>query len=311
MSPTWVERATGSLLGTACGDALGAPFEGFPTVVPEAIDRWCGDGRPLVWTDDTALALTLAEHLVAHDRTVDQDVLAADFARTWAGEPHRGYGVGAVSVFRQIELGVAWQVAAGELFGGHGSFGNGGAMRVAPVAFPAGAAAPLADVAELARRSAAVTHTHPLAQDGACAQALAVALAARSEPAVTLDVDEFVATIASHVESSELGDRLRTVAGLCRDRAAPEEIATAVGHGITALEAVPAALAAFLRHPEEPAEAITFAVRIGGDTDTIAAMAGAIAGARCGEQGLPPAWSRRLEAAAYIEQLATRLAAPA
>lgn len=62
---------------------------------------------------------------------------------------------------------------------------------------------------------------------------------------------------------------------------------------------------AFLRHPDQPAEAIRFAIRAGGDTDTVAAMAGAIAGARDGTRHpLPSSWIERLEAASRLIALA-------
>jgi hypothetical protein len=89
----------------------------------------------------------------------------------------------------------------------------------------------------------------------------------------------------------------------------PHEVAANLGNDISALGSVPSALASFLLNPDEPRQAVLFAVQVGGDTNTIAAMTGAIAGARCGEAGLPHSWVRRLERAGEIRDLAGSLAA--
>ena len=81
----------------------------------------------------------------------------------------------------------------------------------------------------------------------------------------------------------------------------------AVGNAVAAVEAVPAALAAFLAHPDRPADAIRFAILPGGDTDIIAAMTGALA-APCGASALPPPWLQRLEFAGPLVAAADRLA---
>lgn len=74
------------------------------------------------------------------------------------------------------------------------------------------------------------------------------------------------------------------------------------------LGVVPAAVAAFLRHPENPAAVIRYAVSLGGATATIAAMAGAVAGARCGGTLLPAAWLRRLRERDRVGEIADALA---
>lgn len=82
-----------------------------------------------------------------------------------------------------------------------------------------------------------------------------------------------------------------------------------MGTGISALEAVPAAVCAFLHHPDSYTETISFAIRMGGDTDTIASMAGAISGARLGLSAIPRPWLDRVEAVAHLRHLADELAA--
>lgn len=79
------------------------------------------------------------------------------------------------------------------------------------------------------------------------------------------------------------------------------------GNDVTALGSVPTALLAFLVNRDDPAATIRYAIRAGGDTDTIAAMAGALAGARHGASALPHAWIQRLEIAERIRAVALRL----
>lgn len=295
-------RIRGALLGLACGDSLGAPFEGLPSVRAAEVAAWAAEAAPLRATDDTVLALVLAEHLADRGGQVDQDALALGFARAWSADPGRGYGGAVQDLFARVIEGTWWREASGSQFGGAGSWGNGGAMRVAPAGV---AAAGLDEVADLARRSAEVTHAHPLAQDGAAVQACAVALAAASSRETPVSRAVWCGRLAAAVPG--YATVLEQVAGLAPD-APPGAVAAAVGNGVHALEAVPAALAAFMAHPDEPGAAIQFAIRVGGDTDTIAAMTGALAGARCGVSALPLPWLRRLEFAGRLSAAADRLA---
>lgn len=316
---TWAARVRGSLLLSACGDALGAPFEGVAPVDPAEVDRWLDDpAGALRWTDDTAMTLTLADHLARRGGTVDEDELAGEFAAEWAREPGRGYGPGAAQVLGRIVGGLPWSQAAAELFHGAGSFGNGAAMRVAPVGLLTGLG--LSAIAGRARRTAVLTHAHPLGQDGAVVQAVAVALAARtpqrSDPgaggsgAGGLDAGEFLAQVAATVETGEFRAALQRVGALVRRGTTPAQVGAELGNDISALGSVPSALAAFLAVPDDARRAIRFAICVGGDTDTIAAMTGALCGARLGAAALPPAWVRRLEAVEWATALATALARP-
>ena len=77
----------GALLGLACGDALGAPFEGQPSVHAAELAAWTSAAAPLRVTDDTVLALVLAGHLAGRSGRIDQDALALDLADAWAADP--------------------------------------------------------------------------------------------------------------------------------------------------------------------------------------------------------------------------------
>jgi len=170
--PTRLELAYDSLDGLSVGDALGAQFFMIGRSLDDLVAGRAPAG-PWEWTDDTHMACSIAEQLREHSG-IDQDRLAATFADRC--EPYRGYGAGAVVILHQIRDGVPWRQAAAAAFGGQGSCGNGAAMRVAPL----GAYHPdrPTTAAELAIRSAEVTHAHPEGIAGAVLVAVAAAHAA-------------------------------------------------------------------------------------------------------------------------------------
>jgi len=124
---TAIEKAKRSLEGLSVGDAFGqlffqlSPYRITPSGLPQG---------PWRWTDDTHMAMSIVEILATYGR-IEQDALARAFAGRYAKEPFRGYGGGARRLLEQIaEEGLARIVA--RLFGAR-SYGNGAAMRVAPV----------------------------------------------------------------------------------------------------------------------------------------------------------------------------------
>jgi poly(ADP-ribose) glycohydrolase ARH3 len=298
-----IDPARGALLGTFVGDALGMPYEGAPPgAVPELVemeDARLGRGT---YTDDTQMAIVLAEHLL--DRGgVDPDELGRAFLAAY--DARRGYGAGTRAVLRLVEQGIPATEAAVLVFEGRGSFGNGAAMRVAPVAVRF-ADDPERAVGE-AERSARATHAHVFGVDSARVQAAAVAAALRGE-----DLLQACRRAAATAESRH---RLDAVAALLDDEGpppAPEAVAAALGNSSAGHESVPTSLYAALAH-ESFEDAVRFAVRCGGDADTIGAMAGALAGARHGASAIPPRWLEALEEGergrSHVEWLAERLAA--
>jgi poly(ADP-ribose) glycohydrolase ARH3 len=300
------DRYRGALLGTAVGDGLGAPFEGHRSrVSAHQITSVELDHRPLRHTDDTTMTIALAESLLYVDG-LDQDHLALTFTRHWEREPDRGYGAGTTSLLARISAGTRWKDATEAQFDGQGSFGNGAAMRIAPVALWAAGDPVLA--AHLARRSAAVTHTHPLAVDGAAVQAVAVTTALAHSPTAPIDPVAFLNRLRDVAGEETLAQRLDVVGALIDEDDVADDKAR-LGTGIEAHEAVPTAIYCFLCHPDSFRDTIRLAISLGGDTDTIAAMAGAIAGARLGERAIPASWVDRTEAAPTVRHLADRFVA--
>lgn len=294
-------RCRGALLGVAVGDALGAAFEGHPGPVPlNRLRAHLADMAPVTFTDDTAMTIAVTESLL-HSDGLDEDHLAATFAAHHERRPDRGYGAGTAALLREFSRGGSWRSLAPAQFGGTGSFGNGAAMRAAP--FGLWATDP-SEAAALARQGAKVTHTHPHAVDAAGVQAAAVA-AALSAADEQVPVGEFLRRVRQAAETAEMHEMLDTAADL---HAAPGAVvARTIGTSVAALEAVPAAICAFLHHPDSFADAVTFATELGGDTDTIASMTAAIAGARLGVQAIPIPWVQRSEGVSQMRELADRL----
>ncbi|MBN9324712.1 MAG: ADP-ribosylglycohydrolase family protein, partial [Delftia acidovorans] len=303
-------RARLALDGLSVGDALGETCfhpDNFGALLddPRATAR-----APWPWTDDTAMALGLLEVLDRHGR-IDQDDLARRFASRWQAAPWRGYGAGAKRVLSQIIGGIDWRAAAGGLFGG-GSYGNGSAMRVAPLAAYF-AEDGLERVAEQAALSAAVTHAHPEGIAGGIAAAVAGAYAwvnraRRGDAGVKHGLFEAVLT---HTPAGEVRDGIERAAGFVFDAPAEptirlldygattipfdvsvEPLVRAVGNGsrISSQDTVPLCLWVAARHLDDYQAALVTAIRAGGDIDTNAAIVGGIIALAVGPGGIPEDW---------------------
>ncbi len=267
------------MLGHAVGDGLGAPFEGLSS---ELILASHGRAAEIVMnppvdvlycTDDTHMGLAVAEAL-CEAGTVDEEKLMQAFARGY--DPKRGYGMGMRKLLEAAALGEDWRGLAGTLFEG-GSYGNGGAMRAAPVGLLFHE--DLGRVWEEAGRSAAVTHRHPLGIEGAQILATAVALATRGEAG---DKDALFGELYRRATEEEYQWLLRTAWKLTeRDSLAM------LGSGLEAHRSVVTAIACFAIAPDSYETAIARALALGNDTDTLMAMTGAISGAHLGIDRVP------------------------
>ena len=258
------------------------------------------------YTDDTHMTIGMAESLVDRGR-FDGAHMAQVFARNFNQEPWRGYGPGPPQVFRLLSQRVPWDRAGRTLFGGRGSFGNGAAMRVAPAALFA--FREMEEVVSLASKTALITHTHELGVEGAVVQACAVAMALQTAAAGPPDSRAFLDGLLGHVTSGVYQEKLEA-AGRLLDAGRPpdrETVVSQLGNGIGAFESVPTAVYAFLRTPRSFEAVVTYAIGLGGDTDTIGCMAGAIAGACLGADGVPRRWREGVENAARLEELADSL----
>jgi ADP-ribosylglycohydrolase len=281
-----LQRARVALEGLSVGDALGECFLRRARHLPNAT---CRLAPPPPWptTDDTEMALSILSVLETHGR-VDQDALAQAFARRHDDDPGRGYGRTAHAVLDAILAGQPWTDAARAPFGGSGSMGNGGAMRVAPLG--GYFADDLDAVVEQARLSAQVTHWNPDGQAGAMAVAVAAALAwqGRGTP---LDPAAFLATVHGRTPPSPTQDGLHRARSLPL-ATKPADAAAVLGSGerVLSWDTVPYVVWCAVRSPDDFAAALWSTMEGGGDMDTTCAMVGGILALRLGVEAIPPAW---------------------
>lgn len=146
---------------------------------------------------------SVARTLIAH-RAVDQTDLCKNFVREYLRDPHRGYGEAVVTVFRKLRQNRFADLVrpATEQFGGTGSYGNGGAMRIAPVALFAHRSS-VDRLLQLVELATVPTHTHAQAVHGSMLQALAVSAALACDPNEPLDGAEFVRALREQIERVE------------------------------------------------------------------------------------------------------------
>jgi poly(ADP-ribose) glycohydrolase ARH3 len=297
------DRFIGCLLGLAVGDALGANFEGQPR---DSITTRYPTARHLIqnpppgeqwYTDDTQMAIGIAETLVACG-CIDEQKLCQRFAANYV--PGRGYGRGARVILEAMIEGEDYKWLANNHFPG-GSFGNGAAMRVAPVGLMFHQ--DIGRLWEEAKLSALPTHTHALGVEGAQLLALAVGLAVNS---ADFNRGAFFHALGGKCDAVEYSGPLRRAS-----RLENQADVALFGNGIEAATSVVTAIAAFSLAPNSYEETIGSAILLGGDTDTIAAMAGAISGAFLGWQSIPSHLLEHLEdreqGRSYIKDLAKQL----
>ena len=294
------DRIIGSVLALALGDAFGAPYEG--GILERAVWAIVGKrNRKRRWTDDTQMTIDVIDSLVTCGR-IDQDDLAQRFAKSYRWS--RGYGPGAAKVLKRIRKGQPWEAANSSVYR-NGSFGNGGAMR-APAVGLFFSADSENNLVKAASASAAVTHAHPLGREGAVLIALATALAYND-----ISSPEIIERLCQCSELPQFLSRLHTAGSWLREGndIAPQKVAAELGNGIAAIESCVTAvyLALYFRNSSFN-ELLEFAIRTGGDVDTIAAMAGAIWGAARGLDALPQTRLEQLEQCDRLYGVAQSLA---
>ncbi len=290
------DKFTGALLGTGVGDALGAYFEGwrFSSTVKLSVDKI--ESRYLgVYTDDTEMTIILAESIIKEKR-LNASLFVKELATKF--NPRRGYGYGTMTVLRQIKRGVDWREATHRVFEG-GSYGNGGCIRVAPVSLAYYDDKKL--LLKAAEYSCIVTHSHPLGMEGCLLQAYAISLALES-----VDKKKILNELLKLARHSVYLRKLSQTEKLLKKKADLEEAVRILGNFSSAPDSMPLALYLFLKNNYFEG-AIMDAVRCGGDTDSIAAMAGALAGAYYGYGSIPRRLVEKLEDKDKILELAREL----
>lgn len=190
----------------------------------------------LRFTDDTEMALALIESLKI-SQTMTEDIVAWSFSSRYKRDPDRGYGRMARRILEEIGMGVPWEEVSSKAFG-FGSFGNGAAMRVAPVGVYF--SDDMNTVTEMATRSARVTHYHPEGIAGAVAVAVAAAAAYQAR---SLPIKEAVGNIWGAVIEYTPGSTVKEKLSRAREmnKISALEASRALGNGaeISAQDTVP------------------------------------------------------------------------
>ena len=287
-----LSRAQGCLLGQFAGEMLGMPVETMSAadirkLYPDGLTQ-ISDGRTLLLplgihhpqpalaqlTDDGEMALMLARSIVEHGR-FDADKVLNGYMYWWKS-PAFGFG-------RTVESALA-----------HGrldphSQANGALMRISPLGI-LGANYDAAQVAQWARQDARLTHVHTVCQDSSVVFAVSIARAIRTG----CDGDALYKWIIRWSEEAGIGDRTVDMLQRAADREPPypNDLAADVSNTRTRVWVLPALHNAFwqLLHADSLEAGIVDTVMLGGDTDTTAAICGALMGAVHGREAIPVQW---------------------
>lgn len=296
-----MERTPATLTGLAIGDALGMPFETHP-FSSTALHAWDGsfqsgasntlqpDMAPGQWTDDTKMALGLAESLIEAN-TYSPVAAAAQYVGWFFSGDHRGMGKATRLALERLIRGHHWLDS-----GIQGAQGNGTAMRAAPLGLFYHRN-PLA-AAKAAVIDARITHASKEAEDGSAIVAAAVAILMRED----FNPKNLIQSTLYYTGfESEVASKLCDVRDFFEDRKfdkVEERLKAAftlmlqMGTGAHVVQTVPAAFLCFLSTSSFK-DAVELAIRAGGDTDTTAAITGALAGTFYGVEATSP----------YLDQL--------
>jgi ADP-ribosylglycohydrolase len=258
-------RARLSLDGLSVGDAFGERFFGPSNEVLRRISRRELPDAPWTYTDDTEMALSIVE-ILEERGGIDQDLLATRFASRM--QFNRNYGRGAYTVLCGVKEGLDWRLLTRIGFRGMGSFGNGAAMRVAPLgAFFADK--PLEVVCNQAHLSAEVTHAHAEGIAGAIAVAAAAALAWRRRGAGGALGRDWIAAVRDAVPRGYTRDTAPDTVPLCL---------WVVAHASRGFE-----------------QALWHTVSALGDRDTTCAIVGGVLALTTGPDEIPQRWLQSRE----------------
>jgi ADP-ribosylglycohydrolase len=274
-----------SLDGLSVGDAFGECFFGAPEVFLPRIRGRIAPPPPWHYTDDTEMAISIVE-ILSERGVVDQDLLADRFARRM--DYTRGYGAGTYELLCGVRAGESWRALTYSGFRGKGSFGNGAAMRVAPLG--AFFADDLDRVVEQARLSAEVTHSHAEGIAGAIAVTVAAAETCRRGVNAP-EAGEFVRAVLARTPRGYTYDAIAEALSL-KDDCTLVEAAKVLGNGsdITAPDTVPICLWVVARCWGRYEESLWTTVSAQGDRDTTCAIVGGIVSAGVGRAAIPPSW---------------------
>ena len=286
-------RAELALTGLSIGDAFGQMFFGNTNTMSMAIDLHALPAPPWYLTDDSIMAIGIVETLTARGE-IDRDYLASRFAANYQRNRRRGYGGMAHHILQEFCRGGDWREVAPAVFDGMGSYGNGAAMRVAPVG--AFYAEDLEQLSSQALASAEVTHSHLEGKVGAVAIALATAWAWQHREVAKIDRCEMFAFVLDRLPDSDTKSGIKRASELPLDYSVPTAV-SALGNGtmVSAPDTVPFTLWCAARHLDDFEAAMWTTVSGLGDRDTTCAIVGGIVAMYVGVEGIPSEWLQARE----------------
>ncbi|MHC4526442.1 MAG: ADP-ribosylglycohydrolase family protein [Planctomycetota bacterium] len=290
-------RFRGVLLGTAVGDAVGLPAEGMKPATINALwgQHWRHRflvGRGMV-SDDTEHTLFVAQAMLKHGDDIDRFLRSLSWKLRWwlLGLP-AGVGFGTLRAILKL-----WLFFPPSKSGVH-SAGNGPAMRSA--LFGVRYRDDPARMKQMVTASTLITHNDPRALVGALAISCAAADACSTPLGQKPDFDAFLDKIARlpAAEDTEWSGIIDLIKDSLTEKTSVSKFVAALGlkNGVTGYiyHTVPAVLYAWMRHYGDFRNTLTALLNCGGDTDTVGAIAGALAGAAVGEEGIPSDWVERI-----------------
>ncbi len=293
------DRFSGCLLGLALGDAIGAPYEG--GILEKLIWKLICISKlnKKRWTDDTQMSIDLALSLVINEG-LNLNHLAGQFANSYKWS--RGYGPATAKILKKIKKGGDWKRLNRSVYQ-DGSYGNGAAMRAPVIGLFYNH--DLDVLIKSTRDSASITHAHPIGIEGAVLIAAATSFSLNSFSPI-----EIIQQSRVRCKQKEFTIRLSIANKWISEKTTPsaKEVVEKLGNHITAEGSAVTALYISLHYLDKPFEdMLDFIIQCGGDVDTIAAMAGAIWGAKRGVSDLPEDYLKNLEQNDRINNIANDL----
>ncbi len=314
------ESIIGCLLGTAVGDALGLPYEGLSKqriakIAPTVKSHGLLFGKGMI-SDDTEHTCLVAQSLIvsAGNEQLFAKSLANGLKFWLLGLPA---GIGFATLKAIVKLWLGWNSSESGVFSacreGRRTAGNGAAMRSAILGVCYGAVP--SKLSSLVAISTRLTHRDPKAEYGSMAVAVAAYLASTEEE---VSPDKYYQTLLQFLPSAT-AEFWQLISQACHSAAREEtEVTFAKSLGLTkgisgyVYNTVPIVIQVWLRYQRDYQGAIAAIIKLGGDTDSTAAILGGIIGGRVGKAGIPQSWLDGLwsypRSVNWMEALGKRLA---
>jgi ADP-ribosylglycohydrolase len=289
------------LLGGAIGDALGVFAE---TKLPNYQPLLDWDGKtflgsehhglkPGFYSDDTQLSLCIAQSLIENNG-FNPDDLAKRYVELFTSNTIRGYGRSTKAAIDNLIAGKHWSES-----GTAGSWGNGTAMRSSP--FGVYFRNDLKSLVEICKIDSGITHVSPEAEAGS------IAIAVAAYYAVNNDTDNLLDKICPFLPDSKVKNTISSLDALINsDHITVAQALRVLGTKADVRETVPSALYLFIKL-DSYQDAVIAAIRAGMDTDTTAAIVGALFGTKYGMRDIPQEWSDNVEDSSKLKQLDSQL----